>query len=152
MTVTICPAATIKAPIERVWSLLMDPRKWTDWSTARLEAAKPDGPLQAGQRLYFSSPAFGKRWHAVTSVTSVAVERTIWTSTCRCRSELLTTSTCLWSACLTAGRTCSSVEIFLSRPGGGDGWSSTYSDENSNGAPEEALAGLKRIAEAYTPD
>jgi ligand-binding SRPBCC domain-containing protein len=75
MTLTICPAATINAPIERVWSLLMDPRKWTDWSTARLEAAKPDGPLQAGQRLYFSSRAFGRRWHAVTTVTSVAAER-----------------------------------------------------------------------------
>jgi ligand-binding SRPBCC domain-containing protein len=75
MTVTVCPAATINAPIERVWSLLMDPRRWTDWSTARLEAAKPDGPLHAGQRLYFSSRAFGRRWHAVTTVTSVAVER-----------------------------------------------------------------------------
>jgi ligand-binding SRPBCC domain-containing protein len=75
MTVTVCPAATINAPIERVWSLLMDPRKWTEWSTAELEAARPEGPLHAGQRLYFSSRAFGRRWHAITTVISVAVER-----------------------------------------------------------------------------
>jgi uncharacterized protein YndB with AHSA1/START domain len=75
MTVTVCPAATINAPIERVWQLLMDPRKWTDWSTGRLEAARPDGRLHAGQQLHFSARAFGKRWHAVTTVTSVAVER-----------------------------------------------------------------------------
>jgi len=75
MTVTVCPAATINAPIERVWSLLMDPTKWTDWSTARLEAAAPNGPLHAGQQLHFSSRAFGRRWHAVTTVRSIAVER-----------------------------------------------------------------------------
>jgi ligand-binding SRPBCC domain-containing protein len=75
MTVTVCPSATINAPLERVWQLLMNPRKWTDWSTARLEAATPDGPLHAGQKLHFSSRAFGRRWHAVTTVRSVAVER-----------------------------------------------------------------------------
>ena len=75
MTVTVCPAATINAPIERVWQLLMDPRKWTDWSTARMEAARPDGPLHAGQQLHFSSRAFGARWRAVTTVISVEVER-----------------------------------------------------------------------------
>jgi ligand-binding SRPBCC domain-containing protein len=75
MTVTVCPAATINAPIERVWQLLMDPRKWTEWSTGRLEAARPDGPLHAGQQLHFSSRAFGRRWHAVTTVTSVEVQR-----------------------------------------------------------------------------
>ena len=75
MTVTVCPAATINAPIERVWSLLMDPRRWTEWSTARLEAATPDGQLHAGQRLYFSSRAFGRRWRAVTTVIRVSSER-----------------------------------------------------------------------------
>jgi hypothetical protein len=75
MTVTVCPAATINAPGARVWSLLMDPRKWTDWSTARLEAAKPDGPLHVGQQLYFSSRAFGRRWNAVTTVISITKER-----------------------------------------------------------------------------
>jgi ligand-binding SRPBCC domain-containing protein len=75
MTVTVCPAAIINAPIERVWSLLMDPWKWTDWSTARLETAIPDGPLHVGQRLYFSSRAFGRRWRAVTTVKGVAPER-----------------------------------------------------------------------------
>jgi hypothetical protein len=75
MTVTVCPAATINAPIERVWSLLMDPQRWTDWSSARLEAAIPDGLLHVGQRLHFSSSAFGRRWHAVTILTGVAPER-----------------------------------------------------------------------------
>jgi ligand-binding SRPBCC domain-containing protein len=75
MTVTVCPAAIINAPIERVWSLLMDPRRWTHWSTARLETADPEGPLHAQQRLYFSSRAFGRRWRAVTTVIRVTPER-----------------------------------------------------------------------------
>jgi ligand-binding SRPBCC domain-containing protein len=75
MTVAVCPAATIHAPIERVWSLLMDPDTWTEWSTARLEAATPHGQLHAGQRLYFSSRAFGRRWRAVTTVVRVTAER-----------------------------------------------------------------------------
>ena len=75
MTVTVCPATIIDATIERVWSLLMNPERWTDWSTARLEAARPEGPLHAGQCLYFSSRAFGRRWRAVTTVIRVTPER-----------------------------------------------------------------------------
>ena len=75
MTVTVCPAAIINAPIECVWSLLMEPEGWTDWSTARLEAAEPNGPMHAGQQLYFSSRAFGRRWRAVTRVIRVTPER-----------------------------------------------------------------------------
>ena len=74
MTITVCPAATINASMERVGSLPMDPQKWTEWSSARLEAAIPDGPLHVGQRLHFSSRALRRRWQAVTTVLGVAPE------------------------------------------------------------------------------
>src|SRR6266536_1085205 len=75
MTVTACPAAIIDAPIERVWSLLVDPRAWSDWSGVRFEGAEPDGPIHVGQRWRFSATAFGKRWPVVNAtVTGVAPE------------------------------------------------------------------------------
>jgi ligand-binding SRPBCC domain-containing protein len=75
MTVTACPATIIDAPIERVWSLLVDPREWSAWSDARFEAAEPDGPVHVGQRWRLSAPAFGKRWPVRTTVTGLAPER-----------------------------------------------------------------------------
>jgi ligand-binding SRPBCC domain-containing protein len=137
MTVTVCPAATIDAPIERVWSLLMDPRKWTDWSLARLEAAIPDGPLQVGQRLHFSSRAFGKRWHAVTTVKDVAPERHSLDVDVSVPFGIVNHEHLRLSAFLMAGRTSSSAEISHSRPGGGVGWSSTCSEENWSAVPKK---------------
>jgi ligand-binding SRPBCC domain-containing protein len=53
----------------------MDPRRGTEWSTARSESARPEGLLHAGQRVYFSSRAFGRHWRAITTVTRVTPER-----------------------------------------------------------------------------
>jgi Polyketide cyclase / dehydrase and lipid transport len=76
VTVTACPAATIAAPIERVWALLVDPRAWNDWSGVRFEAAEPDGPLHAGQRWRFAASAFGRSWpvHVTVTVTGITCE------------------------------------------------------------------------------
>ena len=75
MTLSVCPAATIAAPIERVWALLTDPHQVGAWSDARLEEAVPDGPVQVHQRLRFSAAALGKRWPVVMTVTGDAPER-----------------------------------------------------------------------------
>ena len=77
MTVSVCPAAVIAAPVERVWSLLMDPRKIGAWSYARLEEAAPDGSTQVGQRRRFSSTAVGKRWPVVMNVAGLDPEHHI---------------------------------------------------------------------------
>jgi hypothetical protein len=75
MSVIACPVTTVAAPVERVWSLLVDPRRIGEWSHARFEAAEPDGPTCVGQRWRFSTAAFGRRLAVVMTVTSVAPER-----------------------------------------------------------------------------
>lgn len=75
MPVTVCPVTTIDAPIERVWSLVIDPRNIGEWADARFEAAEPDGPAHVGQRWRFSTAAFGRRWPLTMTVTSVPVDR-----------------------------------------------------------------------------
>jgi hypothetical protein len=75
MTVIACPVTVVDAPMERVWSLVIDPRKVGEWSDARFEAAEPDGPAHAGQRWRFSTAALGRRWPVLMTVTGVAAGR-----------------------------------------------------------------------------
>ncbi len=75
MPVTACPVTIIAAPVERVWSLVIDPRNWSGWSGARFEAAAPDGPAHVGQRWRFSTTAVGRQWPVTMTVTSVAADR-----------------------------------------------------------------------------
>lgn len=76
MSVTACPVTIIDAPVERVWSLVIDPRKWSEWSGARFAAAEPDGPTSVGQRWRFSASGLGRRWPVTMTVTSVASDLT----------------------------------------------------------------------------
>ncbi len=71
---TTCPTATIAAPIERVWSLLIEPREWTRWSRTRFESADPAGTMRAGQRIRLSAGALGVRLSIHLSVIGVAPE------------------------------------------------------------------------------
>src|SRR5690349_508262 len=71
MTVSVCPATLVNAPVERVWSLLMDPHQIGAWSDALLEAAVPDGSVRVGQRLHFSATGLGRRWPVIMVVTGL---------------------------------------------------------------------------------
>src|SRR5262245_5046539 len=75
VVVTACPAALVDAPVERVWSLLVDPRRWDEWADARFEAAEPEGTMKVGQRLRFSAAGLGRRWTVRVAVRGVAPER-----------------------------------------------------------------------------
>jgi hypothetical protein len=64
MALSICPVAICHAPGERVWSLLEDPRSYSSWSDARVEALLPPGLAHLGQRVLMRAPARG-RWFSV---------------------------------------------------------------------------------------
>jgi hypothetical protein len=46
-TISVCPAAVVNAPIERVWSVLLDSEHYGDWADARFTRFDPPGPTVA---------------------------------------------------------------------------------------------------------
>jgi uncharacterized protein YndB with AHSA1/START domain len=54
--VSVCPAAVVQAPVERVWDLLTRPAGFDLWVDTELESAEPDGRARAGQRMRFRAP------------------------------------------------------------------------------------------------
>ena len=47
--VSVCPAAGVEAPLERVWSMLLDSSHYGQWADARFNRFDPPGPAVAGQ-------------------------------------------------------------------------------------------------------
>ena len=49
--VSVCPAAVVEAPIERVWTVLTDSRNYGDWADAIFTRFDPPGRAVPGQVL-----------------------------------------------------------------------------------------------------
>ena len=62
MTVSVCPIATIHAPLERVWAFLSEPANYALWWDAQTRSITPDDHALAGQRIYAQTKALGKWW------------------------------------------------------------------------------------------
>jgi Polyketide cyclase / dehydrase and lipid transport len=59
--VIVCPVAEVKAPAERVWSLLMDPTGYSGWTGAQVRRALPPGAVHRGQRIELTVSRLGIR-------------------------------------------------------------------------------------------
>ena len=75
MTVSVCPAATVAAPIEAVWAVLGDPAYYDEWWDAEMERIEPPGPAAPGQIVYATSRALGRRWRVETHVLGIDRQR-----------------------------------------------------------------------------
>ncbi|MDQ6773393.1 MAG: SRPBCC family protein [Candidatus Dormibacteraeota bacterium] len=75
MIVSVCPAAEVAAPPERVWAFLAAPEMFERWADVRLVDAEPAGPVAPGQRLRFTSGAFGLRFGVTMEVGDVDAPR-----------------------------------------------------------------------------
>jgi hypothetical protein len=54
MPVSVCPMDTVNAPVERIWSILMDSAKYAEWSDLGdfgRPSITPPGPTAPGQVL-----------------------------------------------------------------------------------------------------
>jgi len=78
---SICPAAVARAPVAKVWSLLVEPAAYTRWSDTAVESITPAGRAHAGQVIMLRTPRRG-RWfrvrfivESVEDVTHVIVLR-----------------------------------------------------------------------------
>ena len=58
MSVSVCPMAVVKAPLERVWSLLSEPANYDLWWDVRTQLIVPEGHAQAGQRVHAKAGGF----------------------------------------------------------------------------------------------
>jgi uncharacterized protein YndB with AHSA1/START domain len=67
----VCPIATIHAPVERVWQLLVEPAHYALWWDAQTRSIDPAGSARAGQRIEAETIAFGLRWPVRIVVESV---------------------------------------------------------------------------------
>jgi uncharacterized protein YndB with AHSA1/START domain len=71
MTTSLCPIATVNAPVERAWSLLADPAGYAAWWDAHTRAVLPPGPARPGQRVEADSRALGRSWDVTVIVQAV---------------------------------------------------------------------------------
>ena len=77
MPVSVCPMDVVNAPVERVWSILMDSSQYPEWSDlghfARM-TIDPPGPTAPGQVLEGTTSALGLTLRVRLVVREVDVE------------------------------------------------------------------------------
>jgi hypothetical protein len=71
MSMTICPAAVVAAPIEVVWRELAQPARYAEWADASVERIEPQGPAMVGQTIYLTSKRLGVAWRVIFHVEEV---------------------------------------------------------------------------------
>ena len=75
MIVNVCPAAMSKAPPDRFWEILIDPKAYERWTDARFLSAQPPGQVRAGTVIQMKAPGFGREWPLRLEVTGLDPDR-----------------------------------------------------------------------------
>lgn len=75
MSLTVCPADTVAAPVEVIWEILTKPAYYSAWADAQLQQIDPEGSATVGQIVRFTSKALGIKWPVVFTVEKVNAER-----------------------------------------------------------------------------
>jgi len=71
MSVSVCPLATIHAPVERVWNFLSEPANYALWWDAQTRSIVPTGSAKPGQKIHAQTRALGKQWNVYVIVESI---------------------------------------------------------------------------------
>ena len=75
MSLTVCPAAVVAAPVEVVWANLVEWERYAEWADVHPERIEPEGPASVGQTITFAGKAFGRTLHFIFKVEEVNPER-----------------------------------------------------------------------------
>ncbi len=75
MGLSVCPIATVAAPIEVVWANLVQWERYAGWADAHVERVEPEGPAAAGQTITFAGKALGRTWRFTFKVEGIDPER-----------------------------------------------------------------------------
>jgi hypothetical protein len=54
MSLSVCPAAVVAAPVETVWANLTEWARFCEWSGVRVARLEPEGPTAAGQTVHLT--------------------------------------------------------------------------------------------------
>jgi hypothetical protein len=73
--VTTCPTDVVDAPVERVWALLADPRRYGEWTDLREIRAEPPGPATPGQVIRGVTREVGLTFTVTLTILAVDAER-----------------------------------------------------------------------------
>jgi Polyketide cyclase / dehydrase and lipid transport len=71
MMMSVCPAAVVAAPIEKVWQMLTHTDTYDRWWDARTERIEPPGLASVGQTLYATSEELGRKWPVTLQIELV---------------------------------------------------------------------------------
>ncbi len=71
MTTRLCPIATVHAPLEETWDLLVNPESYALWWDARTRSVIPSGRAHHAQRIEAESRALGSSWEIAITVDEV---------------------------------------------------------------------------------
>ena len=71
MSLSVCPAAVVAAPVELVWRNLVEWERYFEWADVQVERAEPAGPAAAGQTISFAGKALGRNWRFTFEVEEV---------------------------------------------------------------------------------
>jgi hypothetical protein len=75
MSLNLCPATVVAAPVEVVWELLSHLGRYGEWADAQVQHVEPQGPAAVGQTMTATSRAFGRTWSVSFTVNVVKPER-----------------------------------------------------------------------------
>jgi hypothetical protein len=75
MSLSVCPAAVVAAPVEVIWANLVQWERYAEWADVQVERAEPDGPATAGQTVHFTGKALGRTMRFVFKVEEVNAAR-----------------------------------------------------------------------------
>ena len=60
MSLSVCPAAIVAAPVEVVWRNLVQWERYSEWAGVQVERSEPEGSASAGQTIYFGGKVLGR--------------------------------------------------------------------------------------------
>jgi hypothetical protein len=71
MSLSVCPVAVCRAPVEAVWALLVEPRRYDTWTDAVVTTVEPPGRARPGQQIALRAPARGRWFMVLLALESV---------------------------------------------------------------------------------
>ena len=75
MSLSVCPAAVVAAPVELVWRNLVEWERYSEWADVQVERSQPAGPASAGQTVTFGGKVLGRTLHFTFKVEQIDPEK-----------------------------------------------------------------------------
>ena len=77
MSLTVCPATVVAAPVEVVWGNIIQWERYSEWfdRSIQVERSEPEGPATVGQTISFAGKVLGRTLHFIFKVEEVNPER-----------------------------------------------------------------------------